>query len=317
MLKVRIARKSWEAEDVAGFELVAANGGDLPAFDAGAHIDVLVPNGCLRQYSLCNSPRERHRYVIGVLREQASRGGSKGMHEAVQEGDTLQISEPKNHFPLIELAPRSLLLAGGIGVTPILAMAERLHQLGRDFSFHFATRSAARTPYLDRIRQSGFADKVLVHHDDGPAEQRLDLVRVLRQRTDGVQLYVCGPKGFLDAVRATAADAGWPAAAVHFEYFAGANTHSSDDRHFEVELKSTGAVIRVEAAQTIVQALSAHGVILPVSCEQGVCGTCLTRVLNGEIEHKDLFLTPEEQARQDQMLPCCSRAKSKRLVLDL
>ncbi|UUX94575.1 PDR/VanB family oxidoreductase [Aquabacterium sp. J223] len=317
LLTVRVARKTVEAEGIAGFELVAADGSELPAFDAGAHIDVHAPGGLLRQYSLCNPPGERHRYLIGVLRDPASRGGSVAMHDGLKEGDTLQISAPKNHFPLVEDAPRSLLFAGGIGVTPILAMAERLHALGRDFTFHYACRSPARTAFTERIRASGFADKVLFHHDDGAAEQKLDLPSALKSPAAGTHLYVCGPKGFLEAVRAQAADAGWPEANVHYEYFAGVEAHSAADRHFDVVIKSSGAVIRVEAAQTVVQALEANGVFVPVSCEQGVCGTCLTRVLEGEVEHKDLYLTPEEQAANDQFLPCCSRAKSERLVLDL
>jgi vanillate O-demethylase ferredoxin subunit len=140
---------------------------------------------------------------------------------------------------------------------------------------------------------------------------------VLKAPQPGTHLYVCGPKGFLEAVRAQAADAGWPDANVHYEYFSGGETHSAEDRRFDVVIKSTGAVIRVEAAQTVTQALEANGVLVPVSCEQGVCGTCLTRVLEGEVDHKDLYLTPEEQATHNQFLPCCSRAKSARLVLDL
>ncbi|WP_071336072.1 PDR/VanB family oxidoreductase [Burkholderia contaminans] len=316
-LTVRVARKTVEAEGIAGFEFVEADGRELPAFCAGAHVDVRAPGGLVRQYSLCNRPGERHRYQIGVLRDPASRGGSVAMHDDLKEGDTLQISPPKNNFPLVEDANRSLLFAGGIGVTPILAMAERLHELARDFAVHYATRSPTRTAFADRIRSSRFAAKVQFHHDDGADGQKLNLPPLLKSPQPGTHLYVCGPKGFLEAVRAQATDAGWPEGNVHYEYFAGVEAHSVDHRHFDVVIKSSGAVIRVEAMQTVVQALEANGVFVPVSCEQGVCGTCLTRVLAGEVDHKDLYLTAEEQAAHDQFLPCCSRAKGNRLVLDL
>jgi vanillate O-demethylase ferredoxin subunit len=314
---VRIARKTVEAEGIVGFELVSLDGSALPAFDAGAHIDVHAPGGLVRQYSLCNPPGETGRYEIGVLRDPTSRGGSVAMHDGAQVGQTLKISAPKNHFPLHETAQRSLLFAGGIGVTPILAMAERLAAIGAPFQMHYCTRSPARTAYAHRLRSSAFADRVHFHHDDGAADQKLDLAATLRTPQAGTHLYVCGPTGFLDAVRATARDAGWSDDQVHFEYFAGGPAHSAEDRSFDVVVKSRGLVIHVEAAQTITDALEANGVFVPVSCQQGVCGTCLTTVLEGEVDHKDLYLTPEEQASNTQFLPCCSRAKSARLVLDL
>ena len=317
LLRVRVARKTPEAEGIASFELVDANGGELPAFDAGAHLDVHAPGGHVRQYSLCNAPGERQRYLIGVLRDPAPRGGSAALHDGLRVGDTLDVSPPKNHFPLDEQAQRSVLFAGGIGVTPILAMAEHLHAIGADFTLHYCTRSAARTAFAQRLASSGYAAQVQFHHDDGASDQKLDLARTLAQPEAGTHLYVCGPSGFLDAVRATARDAGWPDAQVHFEYFTGVAQHAATDRHFDIVIKSSGQVIRVEAAQTVTEALEANGVVVPTSCEQGVCGTCLTRVLEGEVDHKDLYLTPEEQAANDQFLPCCSRARSARLVLDL
>lgn len=317
LLDVRVARKTPEAEGIASFELVAVDGQPLPPFEAGAHLDVHVPGGLVRQYSLCNAPGERQRYLIGVLRDPVSRGGSVAMHDRLTEGATLKVSAPKNHFPLVESAQRSILFAGGIGVTPIIAMAERLQSLGAAFEFHYCTRSAARTAFVDRLRTSAFADKLKFHFDDGAAEQKLNLAQTLATPQPGTHLYVCGPTGFLDAVRATARDHGWSDEQIHFEYFAGAPTHSADDTGFEVQIKSSGQVFRIEAAETVTQVLAANQIMIPTSCEQGVCGTCLTRVLEGQIEHKDLYLTPEEQAANDQFLPCCSRAKSGRLVLDL
>src|SRR3990167_98184 len=178
-LAVRVARKALEALDICTFELVAVAGGPLPAFSAGSHVDVQLPGGLTRQYSLCNDPKETHRYLIGVLRDPASRGGSKAMHEQVEGGQGLQVSAPRNHFPRAHDARRSLLLAGGIGVTPILCMAERLANSGADFTLHYASRSAERMAFLSRIRASAFAERAQLHFDDGPAEQARNLPAVL------------------------------------------------------------------------------------------------------------------------------------------
>lgn len=316
-LNVRVARKTVEAEGICSFELVAADGGALPAFSAGSHVDVQVPGGLTRQYSLCNDPAESHRYLIAVLDDPASRGGSRAMHAQLREGDALTISAPKNHFALAHEARSHLLLAGGIGVTPILCMAERLARIGADFRMHYCTRSASRTAFRQRIASSGFADRVHFHHDDGAAAQRLDIAALLSSPQPGVHVYVCGPKGFMDAVLGSARAQGWPPAQLHVEFFSADIAPSDGDAGFEVQLASSGRIVAVPKDQTVVQALAAAGVEVQTSCEQGICGTCLTRVLEGEPEHKDLYLTPEEQAAGDVFTPCCSRAKSARLVLDL
>lgn len=316
-IAVRVARKQQEAVDICTYELVAADGGPLPAFSAGAHVDVHLPGGLTRQYSLCNDPTESHRYLIGVLRDPASRGGSAAMHDLVAEGQLLQISAPNNHFPLAHDASRHLLLAGGIGVTPILCMAERLANTGADFEMHYCTRSPERTAFHQRIAGAAFAPKVHFHFDDGAPEQKLDLAALLSAPASGVHLYVCGPKGFMDAVLNTAREKGWPEAQLHYEFFAGTVTKSDSDASFEVQVASTGKIVVVPRDKTVVEALADAGVVVQMSCEQGVCGTCLTRVIEGIPDHKDMYLTPEEQAANDQFLPCCSRSKSPRLVLDL
>jgi vanillate O-demethylase ferredoxin subunit len=316
-LQVRVVRKATEAQDICSFELMRTDGGPLPAFSAGSHVDVQVPGGLTRQYSLCNDPAENHRYLIGVLRDAASRGGSRAMHEHVHEGDVLRISAPKNHFALAHGAAHSILLAGGIGVTPILCMAERLAITGASFEMHYCTRSRARAAFASRIEASRFASKVRFHFDDGPAQQQLDLDPVLGSPRPGVHLYVCGPKGFMDRVLGCARDHGWPAEQLHVEFFSAEVATSDTDAAFEVQLASSGRVITVAKEQTVVQALAAAGVTVATSCEQGICGTCLTRVLDGVPDHKDQYLTPEEQAANDQFTPCCSRARSPRLVLDL
>lgn len=313
--RVRIARKTVEAVDICSFELVDPDGLALPAFTAGAHIDVQVAPGLVRQYSLCNDPGETHRYQIGVLRDAHSRGGSVAMH-ALEVGQTLSISDPRNHFALAEQAPHSLLLAGGIGITPLLCMAQRLSALRQTFALHYCARAPERAAFVEQVAGSA-AWAAHVHYDDGPAVQRLDVRAVLASQPPGTHLYVCGPTGFMDAMLAAARDASWPEEQLHREYFGAAPADTSHDSSFEVQIASTGAVIRVEADRSVVEALAAAGIELPTSCEQGVCGTCLTRVIAGTPDHRDLYLTPLEQQRGDQFTPCCSRAKSARLVLDL
>jgi len=316
-LSVRVTRKWTEAQDICALELMAQPGQSLPAFSAGSHIDVHLPGSFTRSYSLCNDPQEQHRYVIGVLRDPASRGGSQAVHELVKTGQTLQISAPKNHFALHHDAQRHLLLAGGIGITPILCMAERLAKIGADFELHYCTRNRHKTAFLDRINDSGFTPRAHLHFDDGASDQRLNLAALLANPAAGQHLYVCGPKGFMDAVLGSARAKGWPEAQLHYEFFAAEVVHNADEASFEVQLASTGKVIPVAGGQTVLQALSSAGVEIEFACEQGVCGTCLTRVLQGVPDHKDSYLTPEEQAANDQFLPCCSRAKTARLVLDL
>jgi len=315
-LVVKVLGKRREAEGIAGFELGRADGGALPAFSAGSHVDVHVPGGPIRQYSLCNDAGERHRYRIAVLRDPQTRGGSAGLHDGVNVGDLLTISEPRNHFPLVH-AKRTVLLAGGIGITPLLCMAQRLHAIAADFELHYCTRSVERTAFREEIAAAPFAQRVHFHFDDGDAAQKLDLPKALGARDAGTHLYVCGPTGFIQHVTQTAQGLGWPAEQVHLEYFGAAPQDSSGDRAFQVKVASRGQLIPVLADQTVIQALQAHGVEVLVSCEQGVCGTCITRVLEGECDHRDLYFTDEEKAKNDQFTPCISRAKGGLLVLDL
>lgn len=316
-LDVRVARRLEETPDITTFELVSPDGGRLPAFCAGAHIDVAVPGGWVRPYSLCNHPQERHRYLIGVLKEAAGRGASRAMHERVREGDLLRIGAPRNHFALAHGASCSLLLAGGIGVTPILCMAEQLAATGAAFEMHYCARSRDRAAFVDRIGQSPFAARVRHHFDDGAPGQRLDLATLFAEDDRGTHAYVCGPQGFVDAVLGAARRAGWAEERLHCELFSTEARPAAGESAFEVTLASTGQVIAVPADRTVAQALADAGVLVPTSCEQGLCGTCLTRVLEGVVDHRDLFLTPEEQAANDRFTPCCSRAKTRVLVLDL
>lgn len=316
LLTVQLAHKTPEAEGICGLELRPLPGQHLPAFSAGSHIELHLPGGLCRTYSMCNDPAEPDRYELGVLLEPASRGGSRAVHDHLAAGDTLQITAPRNLFALADGPGHSLLMAGGIGITPLLSMAHQLHRDHRPFTLHHAGRTRARLPYVQRLQASAFAARVQHHLDDDPASA-LDIAATLAAAPAGSHLYVCGPQGYMDAVLATARAQGWPESQLHWEFFSAAPTARADDGSFEIELARSGRVLSVPASHSVIQVLNEAGVVVPTSCEQGVCGTCLTRVLAGQPDHRDLYLTPEEQAANDQFTPCCSRALSARLVLDL
>ncbi|MFQ6589874.1 MULTISPECIES: PDR/VanB family oxidoreductase [Pseudomonas] len=316
MIDVVVVSRNNEAQDICSFELASVDGNPLPAFSAGAHIDVHLPDGLIRQYSLCNHPEERHRYLIGVLKDPASRGGSRSLHEQMQPGARLSISAPRNLFPLVHDARRSVLFAGGIGITPILCMAEHLAQAGADFELHYCARASERAAFVQRLKASPFAERVFLHFDEQP-DTALDIAQALAAPADDVHLYVCGPCGFMQHVLDSARALGWQDSCLHREYFSAAPVDSRLDGRFSVQIGSSGKVFEIPADQSVVQVLESHGITIAVSCEQGVCGTCLTRVLDGVPEHRDLFLTEQEQALNDQFTPCCSRSKTPMLVLDL
>jgi vanillate O-demethylase ferredoxin subunit len=317
LLQVRVARKTVEARDICSFELVDPSGKPLPRFSAGAHVDVHIRDGLVRQYSLCNHPKERHRYLIAVQRVEESRGGSEAMHHVVQQGDVITISLPRNHFPLAQRTRHNLLLAGGIGITPIISMAEQLACDGASFEMHYCAHEAARAAFVDRIERSAFADRVMFHFSDGTPGQRIDIPALLRSQPEDTHLYVCGPTGFTAAAIDSASRLGWPAANVHREFFAGAARPSQDGAPFDVRIASSGAVFRIPPGKTVLQVLSDGGIEIPHSCRQGVCGTCATRVLEGTPDHRDLYLNADERQRNDLFMPCCSRACSDTLLLDL
>ncbi|WP_322044963.1 PDR/VanB family oxidoreductase [Paraburkholderia sp. J67] len=316
-LNVTVARKWNEAQDIYGFELVNADGTSLPAFSAGAHIDVHLPGGLIRQYSLCNDPASTQRYHIAVLRDENGRGGSRAIHDRVEQGDALKISAPRNHFPLAHGAPHHLLIAGGIGITPILCMAERLFRADEAFNLHYCARSRARTAFVSRIAASPFGERAAFHFDDEAQAQRFDIAATLANAPTGSHLYVCGPRGFMDAVLAEARRQQWDETRLHYEFFGAVVEQSATDAAFQVRIASSGATLDVPAGRTVIEVLAANGVEVLTSCEQGVCGTCLTRVIEGQPDHRDAYLTDEEKAACDQFLPCCSRSRTPLLVLDL
>jgi len=316
-LQVRIVARTAEADDICSFALASLDGAALPPFSAGAHIDVEVRPGLLRQYSLCGDPRQPH-YEIGVLREPASRGGSHTIHAEWQVGRVIAISAPRNHFALAP-AGRSLLLAGGIGITPLLCMAEELAQAGAPFELHYCARSATRAAFGQRLRAAPFAPQVHFHFDDGPAAQRFDAARLLATPAPDTRLYVCGPAGFIQHVLDSAERLGWPSERVHREYFAAPASApaAAPAGSFQIRIASTGQVLTVPAHRSVAEVLRKHRIEIPLSCEQGVCGSCVTGVLEGVPEHRDVYLSEAEKAGNRQFTPCCSRARSSLLVLDL
>ena len=317
MLQVNVTRKADEADGICSFELCPVDGSTLPAFEAGAHIDIHIADGLTRQYSLCNDPKERHRYLISVLKDPSSRGGSRAMHEQVQSGQTLSISAPRNLFPLDRSAQRHLLFGGGIGITPMLAMAWELSHQGADFELHYCFRSSQRAAFVEMLAQTRFADRITLHDDSGPQTQKLDAPALLAAPHADTHLYVCGPTGFMNYILDAAQNAGWSQDRVHKEFFAADPVDQSANVPFEVELASNGQVFRIPAERSVFEVLDEAGIAIESSCEQGVCGTCVTRVLKGIPEHRDKFLTEAEHAANDRFTPCCSRARSSRLVLDL
>jgi ferredoxin-NADP reductase len=316
-LKLRVESIRYETEEIKSFRLVAANGRTLPAFTPGAHISVQIPDGLTRQYSLCNGPDDTGAYHIAVKREPDSRGGSRVLHERVAEGDTLLVMAPRNHFPVEPSAKHHLLLAAGIGITPLVSMARHLQGAGSSFELQYFTRSVKCTAFHDALSEPRFSGKVNFHYSMDPPSLRIYLHSLLRRRPDGGHLYACGPRPFMNLVEDVAA-AAWPPEAIHMEFFSADPLASSGPRNaFEIALARAGASYTVPAEKTILQVLAEQGIKVSNSCEQGVCGTCVTGVLEGTPDHRDAFLSERERKACDKMMLCVSRAKSGRLVLDL
>lgn len=313
-LTVRVERISRQTPEILAFELAHPWGRPLPAYEAGAHIDVHMPGGFSRQYSLARGPSNAASYVIGVKREAASRGGSASMHERVHEGDLLAISAPRNTFPLREEAAHHLLMAGGIGMTPLLAMAQALAARGAGFTLCVFARSEEHLAFAEALRAPALAPHLRLHLDQGDASQRIDLRALLAQPAPGTHLYVCGPGGFMQAVRDAAAH--WPEDALHAEYFAAPiDASTPTGLPFTLKLARRGISVPVAADQTAVDALHEVGIDIPVSCQQGLCGTCVVEGDGEGAEHRDFCLTGSE--RRHKVALCCSRAKGQELELQL
>ena len=312
-LSLRIIERREVAPGIVSLALASADAAPLPAFEAGAHVDVHVRSDLLRQYSLTGDPADRSRYRLGVLLDPTSRGGSAAVHARFVEGTLIDVGRPRNHFRLAPRARHSILFAGGIGITPILAMAYSLRTARRSFELHYCARSASNLAFAGELRQ--FGASVHFHLDDGAESQRLQVEPVLAQQDPSRHLYVCGPNGFMDFVTAAARQKGWQPECVHLERF-GAEV-DTDGEPFTVVAHRSGISFEVAPGERIAQRLQAHGINVPMSCQSGVCGTCLTRVIEGMPDHRDSVQTANEKASNERMTVCCSRSKSRRLVLDL
>lgn len=301
--------------DVVRLTLADPSGADLPEVTAGAHIDlrVALPEGEVwRQYSLAGDPANRKEWQLGILRKADGRGGSRRLAEIAQKAAVLSTDGPRNHFALAPGGRHHVLIGGGIGITPLLSMAYELARCGARFELHYCTRGPERTAFLDLLDQPPFAGATHLHHDGtatafDPAE--------LPQPDDGTHLYVCGPEGFMDHVIGAAQAIGHAAGNIHREYFS--NEVDSTGDTFVVEARASGVTVTVGAEESIVAALARAGIAVEVKCEEGICGTCLTDVLEGEPDHRDHFLTDDEKAENAAMCLCCSRARSTLLVLDI
>lgn len=313
MMPLRIARKEEIARDIFVFELRDAKGAALPPFTAGAHIALSTPNGFIRKYSMCNDPAERDRYVFAVKRERPGRGGSAALIDGAQVGDTLPVAPPVNDFALPERVTAFLFIAGGIGITPIMAMIRELQgEPGRRFRLYYCTRSAETTAFLKELGAPEFKGKVKIHHDNGDPARMLDLWPILEQRKSGEHLFCCGPRPLMEAVRDMSGH--WPPTSVHFEAFSEPEKNKPNDKPFTVKLARSGAEFEVPVGMTILEAMRAQGHDAPSSCESGTCGTCRTRLVSGEADHRDLVLAEHE--RRDNIMLCVSRARSSQLVID-
>ncbi|WP_193059014.1 PDR/VanB family oxidoreductase [Pseudomonas sp. K8] len=315
LLTVQVRKRQLQGDGVVVLDLIPVGGAKLPAFEAGAHVDIHIAPGLVRPYSLCSDPADSAVYRLGVLRDPASRGGSTSVYDTLLEGAEVQISAPRNLFPLASEARRSILIGGGIGITPMIAMAYALHAKGEDFELHYCGRSRSRSAFLDELQSAAFAERVHTHFDDEAPAQKLDMDRVLGQAESGVHVYTCGPSGFMDWVIGESVKHGYADDHIHREYFQIEVDNSGAS--FEVVAARSGKTVQVAEGQTILAALADVGIQIEISCEQGICGTCLCDVLEGEPDHRDVYLTDDEKQANDQILICCSRAKSKKLVLDI
>lgn len=316
-LQVRVKAVRFEADGVHGLELTPMPPLDaLPEFTAGSHVDLHLPNGAIRSYSLLNAQSERERYVVGIYRAPESRGGSRFIHETLRVGDVLTIGPPRNNFQLVEEAPHSVFIAGGIGITPLLSMIRRLSMLKRSWEVHYAVRTRKQAAFLEDVYRlsAEHGQKAAVTFDAEPGGVMLDLAAIVQAAPANSHFYCCGPLPMLAAFEA--ATSTLVAACVHTEYFA-AKDKADTSGGFTVVLAKSNRSIAVPAGQTILNALLGQGVKVPYSCEEGVCGTCEINVLSGTPDHRDLVLSKSEKAANKTIIVCCSGSKSQTLTLDL
>ena len=309
-IRARLNTIRYAAEGIHLYEFAAPDGSALPPFTAGAHVDLHLPNGLVRQYSLCNPQHETRRYIVGIKRDPASRGGSSYIHDQLKVGAILQLGAPRNHFALHEEARHSVLVAGGIGITPIACMVQRLRALGASFELHYSVRRREEAAFLDVLCVPELHLHIDAEHGNAP----LPLREIVARAPADAHLYCCGPAPMLDAFES--ACAGRPGDHVHLERFAAA-APAATEGGFTVQLARSGRSIFVARGCSILDTLRQEGVPVQASCEQGICGSCETRVLGGTPDHRDSLLSDEEKRGNQVMMVCCSGSKDPVLVLDL
>ena len=317
MLELIVSRLTAEAEGVVGIELRSAHGLPLPPFTAGAHIDLHLPGGMARQYSLCNDPRETHRYCLGVGLAAASRGGSAYLHQQLREGDKVAVSAPRSLFGIDSSATEHLFIAGGIGITPILSMIHWCEANQAVWRLLYCVRSRQRAAYAGLL--SRYGERVTVHADDEHSGATADLAGLLGDHATGAHVYCCGPVPLMDAVADAAARAGIHKASAHFERFnaAPAPLPPNGDKSFVVKFRRSGVSFVVPPDASILQTLEQHGMAWPFSCREGLCRTCEVPLLSGTADHRDSVLSDDERAANTCLIVCVSRARSDELELDM
>ncbi|MEZ7490298.1 PDR/VanB family oxidoreductase [Pseudoalteromonas distincta] len=315
MFSVNVRSKKVETPNIVSFELIPINGQALPKFDAGSHIDVVLNDKITRQYSLISHPQSDEFYKIAVLKDANSRGGSIALHSDVQVGDTLSISDPRNLFALNSTHNKALLFAGGIGITPIISMARELDINGVDFELHYHAKSPVEAAFYQELVECSFSEKVFFHFSNQPKKDAKALIGEFKTNT---HLYTCGPATYMEYIFDSAKSNHWKDEYLHKENFkAEPKAESSENIPFKLILSRSGLEIDVSAEQTALEAIEEAGIELDVSCEMGICGTCVTSVTCGIPDHRDEFFTVDEKAKNDRFTPCCSRALSDSLTLDL
>jgi phthalate 4,5-dioxygenase reductase component len=312
LMPLRVTRNEKIADGIHLLEFRDGAGNQLTQFSAGAHIAIRVPNGMLRKYSLCNDPAERDRYLVAVKREVNGRGGSINLIDKVKAGDELFVTAPVNDFGLPPRAQDFLFIAGGIGITPIMAMIREVLAQGKRFRLYYCSRSPETTAFRDELRAPEIADNVTIHYDQGDPSASLDLKPILAERKNREHLYCCGPRPLMEAVRAMTDH--WSSTAVHFEAFSEAETHKATDKVFKIKLARSGKEFEVPTNKTILEVLRENGYEVPSSCETGTCGTCRTKMVAGIADHRDLVLAEHEKA--DTIMICVSRAQTDEITID-
>lgn len=317
MIEMRVAAISEETPEIRRFELECASGKPLPDFAPGSHIDLHFGDSLVRQYSLCNGPLERDRYVVAVKREPRSRGGSVALHERIRVNDVVGVTGPRNHFPLAEAGGEHLLLAAGIGVTPLLSMARHLQATAKPFRLKYFTRSKEHTAFHSELSEPAWQEQVEFLHGLDPAQLTAYFGRLFSQVPEDGHVYVCGPRPFMDLALDSASEF-YPKGNIHSEYFSSDTAAlARETREFTVRCARSDRTLVVPPDRSILDVLSINGIEVDVVCEQGVCGTCMTGVLEGRPDHRDSFLTEEERKANDQIMVCCSRSLDPLLILDI